>query len=57
MREPFGKRNRRTVRTPRPVGPRERRPPAASPTSAKVYLYIAGGVLFLLLAGYAFAGL
>jgi hypothetical protein len=57
MREPFGKRNRKFVSKPANVKSARRRssgsPPASS--NSKLYFYIIGGVVFLVLAGYAFA--
>jgi hypothetical protein len=61
MPEPFGRRNRRV--DVKPVLKKKRvhaktriraRPPP-SETNAKLYLYLAGGVLFLIMAGFAFA--
>jgi hypothetical protein len=55
MIEPFGKRDRRT--TVKPVLKKRRvhtRPPPSG-TNTKLYLYLAGGVLFLIMAGYALA--
>jgi hypothetical protein len=53
--EPFGKRNRRAEVKPasKPGSTRTRH--AQSSTNPKLYLYAAGAVLFLILAGYAFA--
>jgi hypothetical protein len=57
MQEPFGKRNRKPADKPAAVTPARRRPQATQPRSAnsKLYFYIIGGVLFLMLAGYAFS--
>jgi hypothetical protein len=53
--EPFGKRNLRVVK--KPLSAKNRAPgnPAPSKASPKLYLYSAGAVLFVILAGYAFA--
>jgi hypothetical protein len=53
--EPFGKRNRRTVKGPTPAKSRKSKRPAIPQSNTKLYLYLAGGVVFLLLAGYALA--
>ena len=61
MKEPFGRRNRPAIEKPPLAKARKLRPAAparaksGAKASAKVYLYIAGGVLFLVLAGYALA--
>ena len=53
--EPFGKRNRRTVKKPTLAKPAKFKRSAVSQIDTKLYLYLAGGVIFLLLAGYALA--
>jgi hypothetical protein len=54
MPEPFGKLNRRVAITP--VSKKKRiTPPPQSGSRAKLYLYLAGGLLFLIMAGYALA--
>ena len=57
MKEPFGKRNRPVVEKPALARARKHRlaAPPRSKTGAKLHLYIAGGILFLVLAAYAFA--
>jgi hypothetical protein len=53
--EPFGKKNRRPAQklAPKRKPSKAERPPAGS--SRKLYFYLAGGVLFLVFAGFAFA--
>jgi hypothetical protein len=53
--EPFGKRNRRTAKEPPPAKSRTSKRPAIPQSNTKLYLYLAGGVVFLLLAGYVLA--
>jgi hypothetical protein len=55
MPKSFGKLNRRV--DVKPIPKKKRIPPATSPSggSPKFYLYLAGGVLFLIMAGYALA--
>ena len=55
MPEPFGKRNLRVVVKPLSTKKRVQEKPAPSKTDAKLYLYAAGAVLFVVLAGYALA--
>jgi hypothetical protein len=55
MPEPFGKRNRRVVAQPPSQPRRPKAKPAQTELSIKPYLYAAGGLLFLVLAGYALA--
>jgi hypothetical protein len=57
MKEPFGKRNRPVVEKPALARARKHRlaAPPRSKTGAKLHFYIAGGILFLVLAAYAFA--
>ena len=50
----FGKRNVRIVKKPALAKPRKhKRTPPPAKLNAKLYLYVAGGILFLVLAGYA----
>ena len=52
--EPFGKQNVRIVQKPAPTKTRKHKPTAPpAKLNAKLYLYVAGGILFLVLAGYA----
>jgi hypothetical protein len=52
--EPFGKQNVRTVKKPALAKPRKhKRTPPPTKLNAKLYLYVAGGILFVVLAGYA----
>ena len=54
--KPFGRLNRRTVKKPTLAKSRKHiRPPPPAQINTKLYLYLAGGILFLLLAGYALA--
>jgi hypothetical protein len=53
--EPFGKRNRRTVKEPMLAKSRKSKPSAVPQNNTRLHLYLAGGVVFLLLAGYALA--
>jgi hypothetical protein len=53
--EPFGKRNRRAEVKPVPKPELARARPAQPKSNPKLYLYAAGAVLFVILAGYAFA--
>jgi hypothetical protein len=53
--EPFGKRNRRDAVKPVSKPERARTRPAQPKSNPKLYLYAAGVVLFVILAGYAFA--
>ena len=56
MPEPFGKRNRPAVTKPVLAKQRaHRRPEPPKKVDLKFYAYVVGGVLFLVLAGYAFA--
>jgi len=57
MQEPFGKRNRRVIQKPQVARTRTHLRGSVSHrrSDSKVYLYAAGGVLFLILLGYAFA--
>jgi hypothetical protein len=60
MPEPFGKRNRRTVSKPAVAKRARHRRSAPSSHQAqigpkKIHFYIVGGILFLVLAGYALA--
>ena len=54
-REPFGQRNRRTMKKPALAKPRKHNRPTAPQIDAKLSLYLAGGILFLVLTGYALA--
>ena len=50
----FGKRNVRIVKKPALAKPRKhKRPPPPEKLNTKLYLYVFGGLLFLVLAGYA----
>ena len=50
----FGKRNVRIVKKPALAKPHKHKPtPPPTKLNAKLYLYVAGGILFLVLAGYA----
>lgn len=52
--EPFGKQNVRTVKKTALAKPRKhKRPPPSAKLNTRLYLYVAGGILFLVLAGYA----
>jgi hypothetical protein len=53
--EPFGKRNLRVVQKPLSAKKRVSGKPAQSKANPKLYLYSAAAVLFVILAGYAFA--
>jgi hypothetical protein len=55
MPEPFGRRNRRA--DVKPVLKKKRIHPRYPPQGikTKLYVYLAGGVLFLIMAGYALA--
>ena len=53
--EPFGQRNRRTIKKPALAKPRKHNRPTAPQINAKLGLYLAGGILFLVLTGYALA--
>jgi hypothetical protein len=55
MSEPFGKRNRRIVTKPPFAKPRTHKAPPKSRVDNKVYVYVAGAILFAILAGYALA--
>lgn len=55
MPEPFGKLNRRSIVKLVPTKAPLRKPPPPSQPSKRFYLYLAGGVVFLVLASYAFA--
>lgn len=55
MPEPFGKRNRRVVVKPLSSKKSVKKKPALSKPNAKLYLYAAGAVLSVILAGYALA--
>ena len=55
MSEPFGKRNRRTVNKPPLARSRMYKTSTKSEVGRKVYVYVAGFILFAVLAGYAFA--
>lgn len=55
MREPFGKKNRRVEVKPALQPKRVPARPLPQERNIKLYLYVAGGVLFLLMSGYAFA--
>jgi hypothetical protein len=54
--EPFGKLNRRAVQKAAVTKPQRPKRPADPQINTKVYLYFAGGILFLVFAGYAFSG-
>ena len=51
--EPFGRRNRPAVKKPALGKPHKYNRLAARQSNTKLYLYSAGGILFLVLAGYA----
>jgi hypothetical protein len=51
--EQFGRRNRRADVKPAPKKKRIHARPPASAANTKLYLYLAGGVLFLILASFA----
>jgi hypothetical protein len=53
--EPFGKRNLRAVVKPLSTKKRVQGKPGQSKSDPKLYLYAAGAVLFVVLAGYALA--
>ena len=55
MSEPFGKRNRRIVTKPPLAKSRTYKAPTKSKADSRVYVYVAGFILFAVLAGYAFA--
>ena len=55
MPEPFGKRNLRVVKKPLSIKKRVKEKPAQSQSHQKLYLYAAGTVLFVILAGYVLA--
>jgi hypothetical protein len=55
MPEPFGKRNRRDAVKPVSKPERARTRHAQPKSNPKLYLYVAGAVLFVILAGYALA--
>jgi hypothetical protein len=55
MSEPFGKRNRRTVTKPPFAKARTHKASPKSRMDNKVFVYVAGFILFAVLAGYAFA--
>ena len=55
MPEPFGKLNRRVVVKPLAAKKRVQTQPTQAKSSAALYFYAAGAVLFLILAGYALA--
>lgn len=55
---PFGKRNRRTEKKPARAKLHKRhepKRPAVPQATKNLYLYLAGGILFVALAGYALA--
>jgi hypothetical protein len=54
MPEPFGKLNRRVAVVPIPKVTRAKAPPPSG-NNTRLYLYLAGGALFLIMAGVAFA--
>ena len=54
--EPFGRLNRKTIKKPALVKPHKlTRPTAPQINNTRLYLYLAGGILFLVLSGYALA--
>jgi hypothetical protein len=55
MPEPFGKLNRRAVVKPLPNRKRVSKEPVRPELNPKLYLYSAGALLFVILAGYALA--
>jgi hypothetical protein len=50
--EPFGRRNRRAVKKPALTKPSKQNRRESPQINSKLYLYLAGGILFLFLAGY-----
>jgi hypothetical protein len=55
MPDPFGKRNLRVVTKPLSTKKRTKEKSAPPKSDPKLYLYAAGAVLFVVLAGYALA--
>ena len=54
--EPFGRLNRKAIKKPALVKPHKlTRLTAPQINNTRLYLYLAGGILFLALSGYAFA--
>ena len=52
--EPFGRLNRKTIKKPALVKPHKLTRPTAI-NNTRLYLYLAGGILFLIFSGYALA--